>query len=127
MSPLPIKLANPPTRVPKTTDGQVISAEARTKPKAASLGPETSLSNGSKKIKDLRQWFFVASPDEIATQRARLREEFLEERAENEEREHARELQRKRQKTNNEKQRKREQRARDKEKDRWASATQTGN
>lgn len=81
------------------------------------MGPETSLSNGSKKIKDLRQWFFVASPDEIATQRARLREEFLEERAENEEQEHARELQRKRQKTNNEKQCKREQRARDKEKD----------
>jgi hypothetical protein len=110
ISPFPIKLASPPTRVLKTTDGQVISAEARTKPKAASLGPETTLSNGSKKIKDLCQWFFVASPDEIAIQRAHLREEFLEERVEDEEQEHARE-------PNNEKQRKREQRARDKEKD----------
>jgi hypothetical protein len=66
---------------------------------------------------DLRKWMFKATSEEIAAQRAHVREEFLEEREDDEKRAQAIRSERKMQKTEGDRQRKRDQRARDKEKD----------
>jgi hypothetical protein len=60
---------------------------------------------------------FKASSEDIAVQQARAREEFLEEREEDEKRAKTIEAQRKRRKTKGDRQRKREQRTCDKQKD----------
>jgi len=60
---------------------------------------------------------FKATTEEIAAQRARVREKFLDEREEDERRAQAIKSERKMQKTEGDRQRKRDQRARDKEKD----------
>lgn len=122
-NPIDIKLANPsipqtirPTEliIPQVKNPSV--PETSTKQKTIPHEASSSKQNSSG-IKDLRQWLFVASPEELAAQRAHLKEEFLEDHAAEEERERVREAQRKRQKTENDRQRKREQRVRDKEKD----------